>query len=94
MNSNPKESYIREITKAEMDEIINAWRGILYHGKEKKWGGLFICSLERPGFHPIHKYRYIAIDDSEGLAHVQEFKTREAAVNWLLKSKGPKLCRM
>lgn len=94
MLDDSKRTYIREITKAEMEKILNAWRGILYRDTEKKWGGLFICTIERKGFHPIHKYRYIAIDDSDGNAHVEEFKTHEAAVKWLIKCKGPKLCRM
>ena len=89
-----RKNYIREITKAEMDEIVNAWRGVLYSNGSQKWGGLFICTIKREGHHPFHKFRYIAIDDSDGNAHTEEFKTKEAAINWLLKARGPKLCRM
>lgn len=89
-----RKNYIREITKAEMDEIVHAWRGVLYPNESQKWGGLFICTIKREGRHLFHKCRYIAIDDSDGNAHVEEFKTKEAAINWLLKARGPKLCRM
>lgn len=84
---------IRELSKREADELLNDVREKLYPGTNRKWGGLFLIQLDRPGKH-FRKYDWMAIDDSEGKFEIRTFKKRQKAINWLSESRGPKLCRI
>ncbi len=81
---------IREITSAEAEQIIDAYRKWI-HG-DKRWGGLFL--YQSPDRKHPKKIRWVAIDDSDGHCYVREFKKKEEAIKWLLNPSGPKFVRM
>ena len=95
--SSPEERkrYIHEITEEEANRLLDSWKRIVI-GEGRQWGGLFLYrSLRRDKPWWSHrKYNWVAIDDTEGMLHVQTFKSKEKAIEWLANSKGPKTMRI
>ena len=93
MTREEKIAYIREITPEEGKRIIDCLTEILY-GKEDRcaWGGLFLFKGARRGRR--ERYWWVAIDDTDGNGYIEQFRSKKKAIDWLVASDGPKLCRL